>query len=388
MHNQKQQTFHARAGKVQDRLTVRIVWIRQLFVEIFQSGVTAKTPRVPFKFLDRSILVNDHVLSPENFMDADREIESIVFLERGTFTVDLRRPFFRHIWKDYQTTKPEQIVTRLQDATIAICNKLPLRAETLSQLPSLRLIAVAATGVDNIDLEFCRSHNIAVCNGRNYATTSLPEHVLSLIFALRRNLIPYGEEVVRGEWSIAKQFCLLNHSISDVRGSTIGIVGYGALGKATAELAWSVGMDVLVAEHKNATVTRDGRSSFHEVLQVSDVLSLHCPLTEATRNLIGEAELRMMKPEAILINTARGALVDELALFQALKQGTIAGAGIDVLRSEPPKDGNPLLSEKLPNLIVTPHIAWASRQAMETLADQVVDNLEAFVRGEPRNLVG
>jgi glycerate dehydrogenase len=321
-------------------------------------------------------------------MDFYHKSESIVFLERGTFTVDFREPSFPHNWTDYQTTRPDQIVQRLRDATIAICNKLPLRAESLSQLPSLRLIAVAATGVDNIDLEFCRSHNIAVCNGRNYATTSLPEHVLSLIFALRRNLFPYREDVVSGEWHLAKHFCLLNHTICDVGGSTIGIIGYGTLGQATARLAEAVGMRVLVAEHKDATVIREGRLPFYEVLQQSQVLSLHCPLTEATKNLIGAEELSAMRPDAILINTARGALVDERALVQALKRGTIAGAGIDVLRTEPPSDGNPLLSEELPNLVVTPHIAWASRQAMQALADQVVDNLEAFVRGEPRNLLG
>ena len=320
-------------------------------------------------------------------MRDNRNVESIVFLERGTFTVNFRRPSFPHTWTDYQNTEPAQIVTRLRDATLAICNKLPLRAESLAQLPSLRLIAVAATGVDNVDLAFCKSRNIAVCNGRNYATTSLPEHVLSLIFALRRNLIPYREDVVRGDWNLAKQFCLLDHSIGDVSGSTMGIVGYGALGQATAKLAQAVGMRVLVAEHKNAAATREGRSLFHEVLRHSDVLSLHCPLTEATRNLIGAEEFKLMKPGALLINTARGALVDELALVQALKQGTIAGAGIDVLSVEPPADGNPVLSEQLPNLIVTPHIAWASEEAMQALADQVVDNLEAFARGEARNLV-
>ena len=314
-------------------------------------------------------------------------MEKIVFLERATFTVSFRRPSFPHSWTDYQTTRPDQVVERLRDATIAICNKLPLRSETLAQLPSLRLIAVAATGVDNIDLEFCRTHNIAVCNGRNYATTSLPEHVMTLVFALRRNLVAYREDVVRDEWQKAKQFCLLNHSINDLRESTIGIIGYGALGKATANLARAVGMNVLIAEHKNANVIRNARVSFEEVLRRSDVVSLHCPLTETTRNLVGPAEFAMMKPNAILINTARGALIDEEALVDALQRKTIAGAGIDVLRTEPPAEGNPLLAKNLPNLIVTPHIAWASREAMQTLADQVVDNLEAFVLGEPRNLV-
>jgi len=320
-------------------------------------------------------------------MDDRQPLESIVFLERGTFTINFRTPCFPHSWTDYQFTPAHQIIERLRDATIAICNKLPLRAEVLAHLPSLRLIAVAATGVDNIDLEFCRSHNIAVCNGRNYATTSLPEHVLTLIFALRRNLIAYREDVIRGAWQHAKQFCLLDHAINDVRGSTIGIVGYGALGKATENLARAVGMGVLVAERKGATVIRGGRTSFADVLRHSDVLSLHCPLTDATRNLISAAELKLMKPTAILINTARGALVDDAALVDALKDGTIGGAGIDVLRVEPPENSNVLLEEKLPNLVVTPHVAWASREATQALADQVIDNLEAFVRGEPRNLV-
>lgn len=316
-----------------------------------------------------------------------QQIDSIVFLERGTFSVDFRTPCFPHRWTNYQTTHPDQIVERLQAATIVICNKLPLRADVLSELPSLRLIAVAATGVDNIDLEFCQSHNIAVCNGRNYATTSLPEHVLTLIFALRRNLIAYREDVVGGEWQRAKQFCLLDHPINDVRGSTLGIIGYGALGQATSQLARAVGMEVLVAERKDAFAIREDRTSFRDVLRSSDVLSLHCPLTDATRNLIGAAELKLMKPTAILINTARGALVDELALVEALKAGTIGGAGIDVLRVEPPIHSNVMLDEKLPNLILTPHVAWASSQAMQTLADQVIDNLESFIRGEPKNLV-
>jgi glycerate dehydrogenase len=294
-------------------------------------------------------------------------MEHIVFIERSTFAVAFRRPRFEHTWVDYEVTDPAQIVERLRDATIAICNKLPLRAEVLAQLPSLRLIAVAATGVDNVDLEFC--------------------NVLTLIFALRRNLIAYREDVVRGEWQRAKQFCLLDHPINDVRGSTLGIVGYGALGKATADLARALGMEVLVAERKDAFVIREGRTSFTDVLRSSDVLSLHCPLTNATRNLIGAAELKLMKPTAILINTARGALVDELALVDALKAGTIGGAGIDVLRVEPPFNSNVMLEEKLTNLIVTPHVAWASSEAMQTLADQVIDNLESFIRGEPKNLV-
>ena len=313
--------------------------------------------------------------------------EIIVFLERNTFNVPFRKPAFAHEWIEFGETTQAEVVERLAPATIAICNKLPLRAETLSQLPKLRLIAVAATGVDNVDLAYCRSHNIAVCNTRGYAVNSLPEHALMLMLALRRNLIAYRNDVKAGQWHRAKQFCLLEHPIGDLRGATLGIVGFGTLGKSMAQLGRAVGMEVLVAEHKNATVVRDGRIAFQEVLRRSDVLSLHCPLTEETKNLIGADELAQMKHEAILINTARGGLIDDHALIDALKNGLLAGAGIDVLRNEPPSEGNPLLEVDLPNLIVTPHNAWASRQAMQTLADQLVDNLEAFVRGTPQNLV-
>jgi len=306
--------------------------------------------------------------------------EIIVFLERNTFNVPFRRPAFVHEWNEFGETPPGEVVERLAPATIAICNKLPLRAETLSQLPKLKLIAVAATGVDNVDLAYCRSHNIAVCNTRGYAVNSLPEHALMLMLALRRNLIAYRDDVKAGRWHEAKQFCLLDHPIGDLRGATLGIVGFGTLGKSMAQLGRAIGMEVLVA-------VRDDRAGFEDVLRRSDVLSLHCPLTEETKNLIGAHELAQMKPDAILINTARGGLIDDHALIDALKNGRLAGAGIDVLRNEPPRDGNPLLEVDLPNLIVTPHNAWASRQAMQTLADQLVDNLEAFVRGAPQNLV-
>ena len=313
--------------------------------------------------------------------------EIIVFLERNTFNVDFRKPRFEHEWIEFGETAPGEVVERLNPATIAICNKLPLRAETLSQLPRLRLIAVAATGVDNVDLAYCRSHNVAVCNTRGYAVNSLPEHALMLMLALRRNLIAYRNDVKAGRWHEAKQFCLLDHPIGDLKGATLGIVGFGTLGKSMAQLARAVGMEVLIAERKNVPDVREGRVTFRDVLRRSDVVSLHCPLTEETKNLIGAGELHEMKPEAILINTARGGLLDDHALLDALKKGRLAGAGIDVLRNEPPREGSPLLEVDLPNLIVTPHNAWASRQAMQTLADQVVDNLEAFVRGTPQNLV-
>ncbi len=314
-------------------------------------------------------------------------VERIVFLERNTFTVEFRRPRFPHEWVDYAPTTRDEMVERLRDATIAIVNKLPLGADALAQLPLLKMIAVAATGVDNIDLNYCRAHRIVVSNVRNYAHHSLPEHVLMLILALRRQLVGYREDVRRGMWQQAAQFCLHTHAIQDINQSTLGIIGYGSLGKAVERLARAVGMRVLISEHKGAPKVRDGRISFEEILRSCDVVTLHCPLTEETRNLIGATELEMMQPHAILINTARGGLVDEAALAQALLAGKIGGAGFDVLTSEPPREGNVLLDLQLPNFILTPHVAWASVEAQRILADQLVDNLEAFIAGRPQMVV-
>lgn len=314
-------------------------------------------------------------------------MERIVFLERNTFKLSFRRPQFAHEWTDHDETAADQIVDRLQSATIAICNKLPLRAPELSRLPQLKLIAVAATGVDNINLDYCQQNGIAVCNARRYAGASLPEHVLLLMLALRRNLQAYVADVNAREWQQAKQFCLLDHPIHDLRGTTLGIIGYGFLGQAVGKLAQAVGTKVLIAERKGATSIRSERVSFNQVLENTDVITLHCPLTDGTRNLIDQQELQTMKREALLINTARGGLVNESALLKALREGGIAGAAFDVLSEEPPRNGNALLEAQLPNLIVTPHIAWASREAMQTLADQLIDSLEAFVRGEMLNRV-
>jgi glycerate dehydrogenase len=314
-------------------------------------------------------------------------MEHIVFLERNTFKVEFRQPAFPHAWIDYEETTSAQIVERLRDATIAICNKLPVREPELARLPKLKLIAVAATGVDNIDLGYCKRNEIAVCNVRNYAAHSLAEHVLLLTIALRRNLIAYTNDVREGKWQQARQFCLLDHPIHDLHGSTMGIIGYGFLGRSVSVLAQAVGMKVLISERKNAAEIREGRAPFIDVIRSSDVVSLHCPLTDATRNMIDVAELQMMRRGALLINTARGGLVNETAVIDALKNGLIAGAAFDVLSEEPPRHGNPLLEVDLQNLIVTPHVAWASLEAMKTLADQLVDNLEAFVRGEKLNRV-
>jgi glycerate dehydrogenase len=315
------------------------------------------------------------------------DMERIVFLERNTVQASFRRPDFDHEWIEYGESLQEQVVDRLRGATIVISNKLALREPDLARLPELKLIAIAATGFDCVDLDYCRAHNIAVCNVRAYAANSVSEHVLMLMLALRRNLPAYREDVRQGRWQQSKQFCLYTHKLHDLRGSTLGIIGYGAIGKAMGRLGESIGMRVLISDHKNAATIRAGRTPFAEVLRESDVVTLHCPLTDETRDLVGSAELEMMKRDALLINTARGGLVEVQALIEALQNGVIAGAAVDALREEPPRAGNPLLELDLPNFIVTPHVAWASDEAMQSLADQLIDNLEAFVRGAPRNLL-
>jgi glycerate dehydrogenase len=315
------------------------------------------------------------------------DMERIVFLERNTIQAHFRRPDFEHEWIEYPETLPHEVVERVRVATVIISNKLSLGEPQLADARDLKLIAIAATGSDCVDLNYCRARGISVCNTRGYAANSVPEHVLMLVLALRRNLVGYRHDVQSGLWQQSKQFCLLTRPLHDIRASTMGIVGYGSIGKSMAQLADSLGMRVLVAEHKNAKQIRPGRTAFVDVLRESDIVSLHCPLTDETRDLIGSAELEIMKPNALLINTARGALVEERALISALESGSIGGAAVDALREEPPRNGNVLLTANLPNLIVTPHVAWASAEAVQALADQVIDNLEAFVAGRPQNLL-
>jgi glycerate dehydrogenase len=268
---------------------------------------------------------------------------------------------------------------------------VPLRAAELDQLPDLKMIAVAATGTDIIDLAACRERGIVVSNIRNYAVNTLPEHTFTLMLALRRRLLEYRADVEAGRWQKAERFCLLDHPIADLAGSRLGLVGYGALGKSVARIAQAFGMEVVVHTRSPLPDAKgDGvrEVGLAELLETSDIISLHLPLNDQTRNLIGAAELRRMKRSALLINTARGGLVNEAELAEALKAGVIAGAGFDVLVKEPPPPDNVLLNLRLPNFILTPHTAWASGQAMQVLADQLIDNIEAWHGGAPRNVVG
>jgi len=317
-------------------------------------------------------------------------MRQIVFLDRGTFAADIR--FAKDsltdcAWREYPSTLPETLGERLRAAEVVITNKVRLPATVLAALPGLKLIAAAATGVDHIDIEAARRQGIAVCNVRDYATHSVPEHVFALLLALKRNLLGLHAAARDGRWSASDSFTLQIYAIDDLAGSTLGIVGAGALGQAVARLGAAFGMRVLLAEQRGAGKPRPGRTAFEQVLSESDVVSLHVPLTPATRNLIGAAEFALMKPGAIFIHAGRGGVVDEDALLRALRSGHLGGAGIDVLAHEPPPADHPLLTANLPNLIITPHVAWAGRQAQQKLADEVVANIAAFIRGERRNRV-
>jgi glycerate dehydrogenase len=314
-------------------------------------------------------------------------MEHVVFLERDSLDAQVRRPAFAHSWEEHGKLAAEEIVPRLQRATIAIVNKTALRAEAIGRLPALKLIAVAATGTDNIDLAACRQRSIVVSNIRDYAVHTVPEHAFALILALRRNLIAYREDVARGLWQKSEKFCLSSHPIRDLHGATLGIFGEGSLGQGVASLARAFGMRVLFADHAPPKAAGIEFTPADKVLEQSDIVSLHLPATPQTLNMIGAGELAKMKRGALLINTARGGLVNENALADALRQGIIAGAGFDVLSVEPPALGNPLLAADIPNFILTPHVAWSSREAMQSLADQLIDNVEAFARGSPRNVV-
>ncbi|MET0108721.1 MAG: 2-hydroxyacid dehydrogenase [Candidatus Thiodiazotropha sp.] len=291
----------------------------------------------------------------------------------------------RH-WGWYQATASRQTMERIIDAELVISNKVVLDRSHLGACRNLKLICIAATGSNNVDLEAAAEHGIAVTNVTGYATPSVVQHVFSLILSLATQQQNYQKAVTRGDWQRANHFCFLDYPIWELSGKCMGILGYGELGRGVSRLAKAFGMSVVVAQRPGSGPNPD-RIPLDELLPQVDVLSLHAPLAPNTRNLIGARELALMQPHALLINTARGGIVDETALAEALVNGRLGGAGIDVLVEEPPIDGNPLLNPEIPNLIVTPHIAWASREARQRLVDDVVANIQAFLAGEVRNRV-
>ncbi|MCD4484858.1 D-2-hydroxyacid dehydrogenase [Chromobacterium vaccinii] len=310
---------------------------------------------------------------------------NVVFLDRDSLPVPVPVFGFPVHYREYPATAAHEIAAHAAEADVVISNKVPLSRDTIAGLPNLKLIAIAATGYNHVDLEACRERGVAVCNIRHYGDHTVAEHAFMLMMALMKNLPAYQRDVAAGVWSQSRQFCHFGAPIREVRGATLAIVGSGGIGGRLAEMARAFGMEVLFAERKAAGEAREGRVPFAEALARADVVSLHCPLTDETRGMIAQPELMAMKPGAILINTARGGLVDEADLVAALKYGQLGGAGFDVLSSEPPSPDNPLLKARLPNLIVTPHVGWASGEAMGRLAAQLVANIEAFARGEKVN---
>ena len=311
----------------------------------------------------------------------------IVVLDRDTL---VNRPFdfdFPHTLSSYGTTEAHETLERILGADIVITNKVVISAQAFAENPQLKLVAVTATGVNNVDVEAAKQNGTAVCNIRAYGNESVAEHAFMMMITLMRNLPAYQRDVAAGLWENSPFFCHLGAPMRDLNGKTLAIFGRGNIGKTLATYAQAFKMNVVFAEHKNAQSVRDGYVSFDEAIRSADVVSLNCPLTPQTANMIGEAELQQMKSGAILINCGRGGLVDEAALVAALKYGQIGGAGFDVLTQEPPRDGNPLLKARLPNLIVTPHIAWASQEAANRLFDILLDNINRFVAGNPQNLV-
>ena len=315
----------------------------------------------------------------------------IAFLDRSTIgpTVQISKPSFPHEWVEYDNTSPDEVLERLQGVQICITNKVPLSADVLKQLPELKLVCIAATGYDKVDIATCDELGIVVSNVRGYAVNTVPEHAFALIFALRRSLVGYRQDVINGEWQKSGKFCFFNHPIKDLAGSRLGIIGSGTLGKGTARIGEALGMDVVFADRKGASEVRLGYTDWQEVITTSDVISLHTPLTPETRGMISTTEFEAMQQKPILINTSRGGLVDEAALVEALDKQQVAAAGFDVLTTEPPQADNPLLSIlDRPNVIVTPHVAWASEEAMQTLWEQLISHMENFQNGTPTNAVG
>lgn len=308
----------------------------------------------------------------------------IASLDRGDLNLDGLKSALPGL-TFYPQTSPQELTQRLANAEVVIVNKVKLTATVLKQAKHLKLICVVATGTNNVDVHSAAELGMIVTNIRGYANQSVAQHVFALILSLYRNLNQYQKAIERGDWHKSEQFCLLDYPVMDLQGKTLGIIGYGELGQTTEKLARCFGMDVCIARHHRTDIGARF-VSIEQLIKTSDILSLHCPLTDKTRDLIGEAELQIMKNSALLINTARGGIVNEAALAKALKLGWIAGAGIDVLEVEPPDGSSPLTNE-ITNLLLTPHIAWASLAARQKIVDQLISIINAYREGHVINQV-
>jgi len=313
-----------------------------------------------------------------------------VFLDFGTMGPGLDLSSLRSLLPElefFDLSTANQASERMRDAEFVLANKMLITDALMQSSPALRFIGLTATGTNNVDLDAAERHGVAVCNIRAYCTQSVTEHVFGLLLNLTHSLSQYNAAVRAGNWQRAGNFCLLSYPIRDLSAMTLGIVGYGELGRGVAKVANAFGMQVIISARPGTHTVENGRVAFDELLHRSDVISLHCPLTEATAGLFGEREFRKMKSTAILINTARGGLVDSEALVTALEDGDIFAAAIDVLPEEPPVNGNPLLDYDGANLIMTPHIAWGSNEGRQAAIEELALNVAAFLKGEKRNRV-
>lgn len=317
-------------------------------------------------------------------------MSNIIFLDRNSLSPDTQiRPLQHSVnWIEYPQTQAHDVVDRCQNADVLVLSKTPITAATLKACPRVKHIAIAATGYNIVDIDACDRLGVGVSNVTAYAGTSISEHVLGMIFSLRRELIQYRQQVINNHWQNSPAFCLFDKPVFDLRGATLGIIGFGELGKATAELAHAIGMQVVFHARREMACDFARQIGLQELLETADVISLHCSLNPSTQNLIDTPEFQSMKASAILINTARGGIVNEAALVEAIEQGEIAATGVDVLAQEPPQNDSPLLSiAERSNVIITPHMAWTSQQAMQLLADKLADNIDAHLSGQPINLV-
>lgn len=305
-----------------------------------------------------------------------------VFLDRGSFPkqINIQLPTQIKEVVEYENSSLEQVAERIKDAAIVLTNKSIVDADAINGAANLKLIQVMATGTNNVDLEACKDKNITVQNVSDYSTISVPEHTFAMLLTLRRNLTSYLDDVKVGRWSTSEFFCFLDYPIKDLSGSTMAIIGGGTLGKKVAAIALAFGMHVIFADRKGAKSTRAGYINFEEALTAADVISINCPLTVDTKDLISDAEFLLMKPSCLLLNISRGGIVDEYALVRAFQHNSITGAAFDVSSQEPMPLDHPLqeLSKK-PNFLLTPHIAWASDEAMQTLVDMAMEKITSFI---------
>jgi len=314
----------------------------------------------------------------------------MVFLDKASLGDDLDYGEFDRLlpeWKSYSSTAAEAVSDRIKDANIIITNKVVLNRQLIEKSAQLELICVAATGVNNIDLQAAADRTIPVCNVKAYATASVVEHVFGLLIHLQRQMIDYQAAAFDGRWSESPHFCYHGKKISELAGKTIGVIGYGELGRAVASLAKAFSMNVLISQRPGTDDIPAGRVSLEQLLSDSDIVSLHCPLTQNTQDLIDRQAFELMRPHSILINTARGGLVNEADLLEALTAGKIAAAAIDVLSQEPPPADHPLLQSQLPNLVITPHVAWSSVEARQRMVTELAENIRVFLQGGSRNQI-